>query len=213
MGTWTIATTTTEDDAIAAAHQRSQRTPPGPFPPPPPETVEAYFQRMTSTSTVAPMVSQHQQEKNTDILATLGTIPEANRAAAKADIEAVVIEHGGTVILKTATYLWSTSTAPPPRNQSVELNVTQANIATATLVWFHYLDANNGDQMNALMALPVSTFVRIADAANAANFIEVVTTAAPIQRQGADGHVEIAVQYRQHGGSLGDTLPMTCTFE
>jgi hypothetical protein len=212
MGTWTIATTTAEDEAIAAAHQRSQRPLPM-FPPPPAETVETYFQRMTSSGTVAPMVAQHQQEKNDELLTTLGTIPEANRAAAKTEIEAVVVEHGGTVPLTTATYLWSTSTAPPPRNQSVELNVTQANIATVTLLYFDYLDANNGDQMNALLALAGSTFVRIEDAATPANFLEVVTTAAPIQRQGADGHVEIAVQYRQHGGSLGDTLPMTCTFD
>jgi hypothetical protein len=213
MGIWTIATTTAEDDAIAAAHQRSQRPPPGPFPPPPVESVEAYFQRMTSHSTVAPMVSQHQQEKNAELLSTFATIPEANRDAAHADMEAVVVEHGGTVKLKTATYLWSTSTAPPPRNQSVEIDVTQANVATVTMLWFDYLDANNGDQMNALMALAVSTFVRIEDAATPANFLQVVTTAAPIQRQGADGHVEIAVQYRQHGGVLGDTLPMTCTFD
>jgi hypothetical protein len=211
MGSWTISTTTAEDDAIGAAYQRSQRTPPGPGPPA--ETIEAYFQRMTTHSTVTPMVMQHQQEQNAELLSTFATIPEANRAAAKADVEAVVIEHGGTVTLKTATYLWSTSTAPPPRAQSVELNVTQANIATVTLLYFDYLDANNADQMNALMALAVSTFVRIEDAATATNFLEVITTAAPIQRQGADGHVEIAVQYRQHGGTLGDTLPMTCTFD
>jgi hypothetical protein len=109
--------------------------------------------------------------------------------------------------------LWSTSTAPPPRDQSVELDVTQANVTTVTKLFFDYLDANNGDQMNALLALPVSTFVRIEDAATATNFVLVITTAAPIQRQGADGHVEIAVQYRQHSGSLADTLPMTCTFD
>lgn len=212
MASWMIQTTTAEDEAIHAAYQHSQRPHP-PFPPPAVETVEAYFQRMTLTSTVTPMVSQHQQAKNAELLTTFATIPEANRDAAQADLEAVVVEHGGTVTLKAATYLWSTSTAPPPRTQSIEINVTQTNIAQVTVMWFDNLDANNADQMNALMALAVSTLIRIEDTANPANFLQVFTAAVPIQRQGADGHVEIAVQYQQHGGSLGDTLPMACTFD
>jgi hypothetical protein len=217
MGNWTVQTTTTEDDAITYAYQQSQSVPL--FGSPVPgrrdvETIEAFFDRMTHHSVVSPMVTRQQSVKTTDLLTTLGTIPPENREAAQRDIEVVVVEHGGTVPLTAATYQWSKSSAPPPSTQSVEMDVSDANVVTVTKLYFHYLDANGIDRMMGLMAIPVNTAIRIEDPDNPSTFLLVVTTAAPIQRQGADGHVEFVVVFSAAGGILGplDGLPVTVTF-
>jgi hypothetical protein len=221
MGTWTVTTTSAEDEAITFAYDDSQRTPGSalagapPFGPPPPgttETIQQFFDRMAHISTVSPMLIRHQSVQNAELISTLGTIPEANRSAAKNDIEAVIVQHGGTVELHECRYLWSTNTAAPPRNNSIEANVTWANIATVDKLTFYYLDADAIDRMSTLMAIAVGTLVRIEDVANMANFLKVTTTAAPIQRQGANGYVEIAVKFELSGGTLADTLPMKTTF-
>jgi hypothetical protein len=223
MGTWTVTTTAAEDDAITFAYDESQRAPGSalagapPFSPPPPgttETVQQYFDRMAHISVVSPMLSRHQGVKNAELIGTLETIPEANRPAARTDIETVIVQHGGTVKLRECRYLWSTNTAAPPRNNSIEADVTWANIATLTKLTFYYLDADNVNRMSGMMSdTPVGTIVRIEDVANpTANFLKATTTALPIQRQGANGYVELAVKFDQSGGTLADTLPMTTTF-
>jgi len=215
MGTWTITTTPTQDDAITYAYQQAQKPMiPGLPPPTSAATVDAFFQERVAQTTVAAMMAQHQAAKNADLVASLQTVPEANRPAALDDMKAVIVQHGGTVKITDAVYLWSTNTAAPPRNNSIEANVTDANLATVTKLTFHYLDADNVDRMNSLMALAVNAIVRIEDAANAANFLQTILTAAPIQRQGANGYVEMTVQCQQRGGSFAtlDTKRMSCTF-
>jgi hypothetical protein len=221
MGTWTVTTTPAEDDAITFAYDDSQRSPGSafagapPFSPPPPgttETIQQFFDRMAHLSTVSPMLTRHQGVKNSELIGTLQTIPEANRPAARTDIEAAIVAHGGTVELRECRYLWSTNTAAPPRNNSIEADATWANIATVTKLTFYYLDADNVNRMSTLMAIAIGTLVRIEDAANMSNFLKATTTAAPIQRQGANGYVEIAVKFGLSGGALADTLPMKTTF-
>jgi hypothetical protein len=222
MGAWTVTTTPAEDDAITFAYDDSQRSPGSalsgapPFSPPPPgttETIQQFFDRMAHISTVSPMLVRHQGVKNSELIGTLETIPEANRPAARTDIEATIVAHGGTVKLTKCRYLWSTNTAAPPRNNSIEADATWANIATMTKLTFYYLDADAVDRMTTLMALAVGTIVRIEDvAAPTTNFLKVTTTAVPIQRQGANGYVEIAVKFGQSGSALADTLPMNATF-
>jgi hypothetical protein len=219
MSTWTVQTTSAEDDAIIFAYDESQRTPggalAGPAPPPSgdPETIQQFFDRMTHISTVSPMVTRHQSVKNMELISTLETIPEENRPAASIEIQATIVAHGGTVPLHECRYLWSTNTAAPPRNNSIEANVAWASIATVDKLTFYYLDADAVDRMNTLMALAVGTIVRIQDVANpSVNFLKITTMAPPIQRQGANGYVEISVKHVLHGGALADTLPMTTTF-
>jgi hypothetical protein len=215
MGTWTITTTTTEDDAINYAYQQAQKPPmPGLPPSTAAATVAAFFQERVQKTTVAPMVSQYQSAKNVELVSTFATIPEANRPAAQKDIEAVVVEHGGTVTIKSAPYLWSTNTAAPPRNNSIEADVNDANLATLTKLTFHYLDADNVNQMNALMALEVNALIHIEDATNPANFLQTLLKAPPIQRQGANGYAEMSVTFQRRGGSFAalDTKKMTVTF-
>src|SRR4030095_4956659 len=113
----------------------------------------------------------------------------------------------GTVKLTKCRYLWSTNTAAPPRNNSIEANVTWANIATVDKLTFYYLDADAVDRMTTLMAITVGTIVRIEDVAGpTANFLKVTTTAVPIQRQGANGYVEIAAKFESSGGARGAKL-------
>src|SRR5262252_2266751 len=110
MGTWTITTTTPEDEAIAYAYQQSQRPMLGAPPtsaPPAAETEAEFFQRMVAQFTIAPMVTRHTEAKNTELVESLNTIPEANRPAAKTDIENVITTHGGTVPLHDTRYGWS----------------------------------------------------------------------------------------------------------
>jgi len=214
MGTWTITTTPTEDEAIEHAYQQAQKPALPGMTPPPVGTVEEFFQQRVTQTTVATMVSLHLSAKNTTLVDSLMTVPEANRPAAKADIEAVIMQHGGTVPVTDTTYLWSTNTAAPPRNNSIEADVSAANLASLTKLTFHYLDADSVNRMTSLMAVTVNTLIRIEDAANAANFLQTILRAAPIQRQGADGYVEMPVSFQHLGGSFAalDTKRMTCTF-
>src|SRR3954468_9580345 len=100
MGTWTIQTTTAEDDAITYTYDESQRLPGSalgpPGPTPPSETIQSFFDRMVHAATVTPMLSRHQGAKNAELIGTLETIPEANRPAARVEIEATIKSHGGT---------------------------------------------------------------------------------------------------------------------
>jgi hypothetical protein len=213
MGTWTITTTTAEDDAIQYAYQQALKQPAGRPPPLPPvtvpATVEAFFQQQTMIGTVAPMVTAYQQARNVELVSMLGTIPPENRPAAQAAIEDVVEDHGGTVTARELAYLWSTNTAAPPRNNSAEADVSAANLATIRKLTFDHRDADGVDRMASLMALATSTLIRLEAGAN---MLQVVTTAAPVQRQGADGYVEFAVQFSQSAGTLADTARLAVTF-
>jgi hypothetical protein len=215
MTTRSVDTTTSEDESIAYSYTQWQKMgsmPIGPPGTPLPTTEAQYFQAMTNQGTVTPMVALHQRAKNDDLIKTLGTIPPEQQAAAKADIETVVVQHGGSLPLRTAKWQMSTNTAPPPRTKSLELNVTQANIATVNKLTFDYLDADGVDRMAALMLIASGTLVKITDAANAANFVQALTMGIPVQRQGANGYAEFTVYYKGHGGTLADLLPMTVTF-
>jgi len=218
MSTWTVTTTAAEDDAIHYAYQQSQKPPilgmPGNPVTPAAETEAQFFDRMVHQGVIAPMGAQQRAASQAELSAMLGTIPPENQAAAVEDIAVVVEEHGGTVPLHEARYLYSNSTAPPPRDLSVEVDATDANFAQVTKIFFDHLDADSHNRMSSLMGLVTGTVIRLADAANAATFLQVFTKGAPIQRQGADGHVEIAVQFSQRGGSFAtlDTKPLTVTF-
>jgi hypothetical protein len=201
MSTWTITATAAEDDAITYAYQQSQ-DPAAMVKPPPGETIAAFFDRMVHTGTLGAMGASYQAVQNAELVTMLGTIPEANRQAAKKDIEAAVVAHGGTVTLTATQYKWSKSSAPPPTAQSVEMNVSDANMATVSKLYFHYLDGGGVDRMSALMAMASGTVIRIEDPANSSIFLQVMTTAAPIQRQGANGHVEFAVKFSLSAGAL-----------
>lgn len=228
MATRTITTTAAEDEAIAYAHAQSQKPPaaaaptpkvapvppPLPAPAPPGETEAEYFDRMTRYATVGPMVSRHDAAKNSEFLVAFASVPPENQEAAQKQIEAVIVAQGGAVSARSARYLWSSNTAAPPRTQSVEADVTDANLATVKKLTFDDVDADNVSQMKALMALAVNTLIRIEDAANPANFLAAILNAPPIQRQGADGYVEFPVAFSSRGGSFAtlDTKPVTCTF-
>src|SRR5580765_6642552 len=131
VGTWTIHTTATEDDAITYAYQQSQKplaVPPGAYViARTTESLDAFFDRRTHEVVIAPMVSIHQRAQNEAVLQTLGTIPPENRDAAEQELEALVVKHGGTVLVREVRYKWSKNTAAPPTAQSVELNATDAN--------------------------------------------------------------------------------------
>jgi hypothetical protein len=214
VGTWTITTTADEDAAITWANQQSQRALIGSPAPPVAKTDAAFFQQSVQQSTLDPLSQRYRDAQSTELIATLNTIPPANRPAARIDIETAIEAHGGTAPLHQATYFWSTSTAPPPRVQSVEVDATEANFSTVMKIYFDDLDTANVSHMTDLLALKLGTIIRLVDPANAANLLEVVTIATPIQRQGADGHVEIAVRFNQKSGTLLplDTHPLTCTF-
>jgi hypothetical protein len=214
MGSWTIQTTPAEDDAIAYGHQQSQRpmpglAPPPGTPPPPVETVEAYFQRMTQQATLTPMVLTHQQAKNTELLKTLDTIPPENRPAARTEIESVIVTHGGAVKVREATYLWSDTLTPPPPDKTVTIDVSQADLTPVTKVFFDDQDNAGVSQRGGLLALTTETMVRIEDPNNAAHFLLLITTGAPVA---GTGYVELPVRYHQSGGPLAAAWPMTCTF-
>lgn len=215
MGSWTVVTNTEQDEAIAAAHQQSLKPPIGMIEPPPVTTIQEFFQARTISGTVLPMVAIHRTTKNTNLVVSLDSVPPENRAAAQHDIEAVIAQYGGAVPATTLTYQWSANTAAPPRNLSCELDATEANWATQiSKLTFHHLDAGSTDRMATLMAVKLNTLIRLTDAANAANFVAVLTTGAPIQRQGSNGYVELPVKFSQKGGSFSalDTKPLTCTF-
>src|SRR4029453_6463630 len=103
MGTWTITTTSTEDAAIDHAYQQAQKPALPGMLPPPVGTIEEFFQQRITTTTVATMVALHRSAKNTTLVDSLMTVPEATRPAAKADIEAVIMQHGGTVPVTDTT--------------------------------------------------------------------------------------------------------------
>lgn len=210
--TRTVTTTTAEDEAITHSYQQSQKGLAGV--PPIVETEAQYFERMVHNSTLGPMVFMHTQTKNADLVVSLSSIPEANRPAAKADIDAVIVTHGGTVPATAFTYLWSSNTAAPPRVNSVELDATEANHSTVTKLTFDDMDSTNVSRMNSLLGIKINTLIRLEDAASVANFVQVLTTGTPIQRQGADGFVELPVKIHSKGGSFAalDTLPLKCTF-
>lgn len=213
MSNWAIVTTAAEDDAITYAYQQSQ-DPAAMVPAPAGETITAFFDRSVHASTIAAMVGGYQSVQNTELIATLTTIPAANRPAAKVEIEGVVVKHGGTVALNAGQWKWSKSSAPPPTVQSVEMNVTDANMATVSKLFFHYLDAGGVDRMAGLMAIAIGSVIRIEDPANGSVFLQVITTAAPIQRQGANGHAEFAVKFSLSAGGLAalDGKPVDVTF-
>lgn len=216
MGTWTITTTATEDAAIDFAYEQAQKPPPGLLTPPipPPPTVAAFFQLRVTSSAVAPLVAVHQAAQTAELVGALASVPAENRAAAQKEIEAVIVEQGGAVKVRSARYLWSSNTAAPPRVNSVEADATDANLATLGTLTFDDLDADNVTQMAALLALPVNTLIRIEDAADPANYLVTILHAAPIQRQGADGYVELLVTFSSRGGTFAalDTKPVTCAF-
>jgi hypothetical protein len=202
MGTWTIQTTTAEDEAIAYAHQQSQRM----FPE---ETLDAYFQRMMQSGTVQPMVLAHQQAKNAELLRSLNTIPPENRPAAQSDIEQVIVTQGGAVKVREATYLWSDTLTPPPADQTVMMDVAQADARPVTKVFFDDQDSAGVSQRNGLLALTTGAMVRIEDPRNTAHFLVLIMTGAPVA---GTGYVELPVRYHQSGGPLAAAWPMTCTF-
>jgi hypothetical protein len=212
MGSWTIQTTTAEDEAITYSHQQSQRPLPGMPPgiaPPPVETIEDYFQRMTQASTVQAMVVTHNQAKNTELVATLGTIPPENRDAAQEDLDALVVQHGGTVKIRKATYLWSDSLTPPPPDQTVMLDVAQADYTPVTKVFFDDQDTAGVSQREGLLALTSGMLVRIEDPRDKTFFLTLLMTGVPVA---GTGYVELPVRYHQSGGPLAAAWPMICTF-
>lgn len=215
MTTRTIETTASEDEAIAYAHQQTQK-PLGMIgvPPPTTETEAEFFQRMTAQGTIRPMVDQYTQVKNAEVISSLNSIPPENRDEAQAEIEAVITTHGGAVPIHELTYLWSSNTAAPPRDNSIEVNATDANFAQVTKIFFDDLDAGNVSRLQSLLALKVNTLIRIEHPVHQMNFLQVVTTGAPIERQPADPYIEIPVVFHTRGGSLAtyDTQPLTCTF-
>lgn len=226
MGSWTITTTAAEDEAIQYSYEQSQKPGlPGTAAMPPPgtalmsesratETPEVYFDRRTHESTIGPMVAMHKTAKNTELVSSLSTIPPENRDAAQKDLEDLVVKHGGTVELSTVRYKWSKNTAAPPSANSVELDKTDANVATITKFTAHYLDADAKDRMTQLLAVAANTPIRVEDPANVATFVQLVTSGPPIQRQGANGYVEFPVTYSAHSGLLAplDGLPVNVSF-
>lgn len=214
MATRTITTTTAEDEAITYSYQQSQKMAGQPGMPAG-ETEAQYFDRMVHNMLGA-MTAQHAQAKNTVLVTDLSTIPEANRPAAQADINAVIVQYGGTVGVQTLTYQWSANTAAPPRVNSIEIDATEANFATLSKITFDDMDASTPpvSRMTSLLTTKVNTLIRVEDAANAANYLQLLTTATPIQRQGADGYVEMAAKFHSKGGSFAglDTKPLKITF-
>src|SRR4030095_1075326 len=166
-------------------YQQSQKPLHGGQPPPEPKTIAAFFEAQVRQGTVSPMVGRHQLATNEAWIQTLNTVPPENRDAAQADIETAVKTHGGAVKLRTATYLWSTSTAPPPRNQAVELDVSAANVAPVPKIFFDSLDADGVDRMASLLQIAVNTLISLT--ATTANVVSVVTTGPPLPRPGRDG--------------------------
>ena len=224
MATRTVETTAAEDEAITYAYQQSQKpglggvpiatTAMDPMPKAADETEAQFFQRMTQQTTIGPIVMQHNHAKNTELLASMNSIPPENREAAQADIEAVITAQGGTVPLHDVTYLFSSNTAAPPRAQSVEANVNDTNLATVTKLTFDNEDAENVAQKARLLALKVNTLIRLEDAETPANFLQVILTAVPLEKQPADPYVEMTVAFHSRGGSFAtlDTKPVACTF-
>lgn len=213
MATRTITTTAAEDEAITYSYQQSQKGVLG-APPQTGETETQFFERMVHASTIGPMTFQNQQAKTTVITTDLSTIPEAEQPAAKAEIDAVIIAHGGTVTATSLTYQWSANTAAPPRVNSLELDVNEANFTAVAKLTFDDKDAGNVVRMGSLLGTKANTLIRLEDVANAANFVAVITTGTPIQRQGADGFVELPVRFQAKGGTFAglDTKPLKCTF-
>jgi hypothetical protein len=109
--TRTIDTTAEEDAAIAYAHAQSQlppgtipqplpvtvAPPPMPLTAPPDETEAAFFDRMTHSGTVGPMMMRYQSAALSGLVLGLRSIGPEQRAAARAAIEAVITQYGGTV--------------------------------------------------------------------------------------------------------------------
>jgi len=220
MGNWTIVTTDAQDDAIAWAHAQSLKPPEGFVTAPQvvplatTTTVEEFMQAQTIALTVEPMAMRQQSAMMAEDLAAFQSVPDENKAAFRADVEASVQAYGGTVPASTLSYLWSANTAAPPRDLSVELDQGEAKWPELTKLTAHSLDAQSVDRMAMLMAVAANTVVRIEDAASPANFVVVLITGAPIQRQGADGYVEFPAVFNQRGGTFAalDAQPLTLTF-
>jgi hypothetical protein len=209
MGTWTISTTAAEDDAITYSYQQSQRGNVLGGPPPPVQTVEEFFQDRTAHAAIGPMVTVHQQAKNTELLASFDTIPPENRPAATSDLEALVVQHGGTVKIRDATYLWSDLLVAPPPDKTVLMDVSQAEATPVTKLFFDDQDHAGVIQREGLLALGPNVLVRIEDPRQTAYFFAFVTTGAPVA---GIGYVELPVRFHQSGGPLAAGWPMTCTF-
>jgi hypothetical protein len=211
MASYTIVTTDEQEAALAWQYDLLLH-PPATMPPtsPPPATQADYLQQLVSHQVLDPMVVQYGNAQAAQLVSLVATIPPENRAAAFEDIEVVVDEHGGTPLFRDVPYLWSVSTAPPPRVNSIEVDVTQPNMATVSKIFFDDRDAGNVVRMDALMAIRLGSTLRLA---NGATLLRVRTTAAPIQRQGADGHVEIAVQLVEFVGTFADLQQVSCSVE
>lgn len=207
-----LIVTTDEQDAALTWQYEQLLNPPATMPPtvPPPDTQLDYLQQQVSHLVLDPMVVQYESAQAAQLVSLVATIPPENRAAAFDDIQVVVDEHGGTPVFRDVPYLWSTSTAPPPRVNSIEADATQPNMAAVTKVFFDDLDANGVSRMDALMGILIGSILRIA---NGANVLRVRTRAAPIQRQGADGHVEILVQLESFAGTFADLQPVSGSVE
>jgi len=177
-------------------------------PPPLQETVQQFFQRMTIAQTVTPMVRVFTAAENTKLIKSIESIPPENRETALVEIEEVITESGGTVVEDQFDYLWSTSTAAPPRVNSIEVDQATANFANISKIWFDNLDKDGIDQMDKLMVIPVNSLILIENATTPSNYLQVLTTSNPIQRQGADGHVEIPCKFSKSGGTLADTISL-----
>jgi len=214
MGNWTIVTTDAQDDAIAWAHAQSQKPPAPPMPPtvPPATTVDEFMQAQTIALTVEPMVMRHESAMLTEDIAAINSVPEENKAAFRADMEASIQEHGGSVPASTLSYLWSANTAAPPRNLSIEIDQPEAKWDQLTKLTFYDLDAGSVDRAAMLLAVAVNTIIRLEDAANPANFVMALVTAAPIDR--ANNFVEFPARFNSKGGSFAalDAQPLTVTF-
>ena len=214
MASYTITTTDEQEAALQWAYQQQiemSRLPGVSVQPP--ATVAAFLQQQVDLQVLNVNVVNYNTEQGAELIAMVATVPPANRAAAIEDIEDVVTEHGGTAPFRNVPYLWSTNTAAPPRVSSIEADQTQANMATVSKLTFDDLDADGGMQMAALMAIPAGSTIRVLDPANAANALTVRSTAAAIQRQGADGFVEIAVAFISFSGTFADTQRVVSSAE
>lgn len=67
------------------------------------QTQQQFFQQRINVGVLAPMGDFRIQQQTTNLTASIETVPESNEDAFNADLEALIIEHGGTIV-----------TGPPP---------------------------------------------------------------------------------------------------
>src|SRR6185295_17907373 len=97
MGTWTVTTTDSQDSAIEYSYTQSQKPLSSMGPPPPQETIQQFFQRMTISQVVDPMVKTFTASENAELIKAIGSIPPENRETALLEIEDVITDSGGVV--------------------------------------------------------------------------------------------------------------------